>query len=81
MNIHTVTEVPDDFKPIFANAEAFGEAIRGPLRRGVVQDWVEREKRPTIGLTGRLSSNIQKTHGNDPNPAIQDIPYRKITLP
>ena len=50
MNIHTVTaEVTGNIKPMVANAEAFGEAIKVPHERKVTQDWMEQEKRSQRG--------------------------------
>ena len=58
MNIRTATsEVPENIKPRVANAEAFGEAIRDPRKRTVVQEWVDQDRK-----SQKAESDIESTY-------------------
>ena len=49
MNIHAITDVPEDFKHMMENAEAFGEAMRDPQRSEIVQTWLGKDKKSNRG--------------------------------
>ena len=69
MNIRTITEVPGDFKHMLANAEAFGEAMRDPLRSEIVQTWMGKDKKPNRGESDAEStqSPTRETGKEDPH--------------